>query len=101
VNVTEQSVIDIVYGVIDEINERSGGKKRLEKTLDYPLFGEAGNLDSMDLVNFIVDIEQGITRAFGTPVSLANERSLSQTRSPFRTLGTLVDYIVVLLNDGQ
>ena len=98
-DVSEQAVMDKVYAVIDGINAHSSGKKKLEKSPDYQLYGDGGNLDSMDLVSFIVDIEQNITVEFGRSVSLANEKSLSQTNSPFRTIGTLIQYVTKLLNE--
>jgi acyl carrier protein len=89
----------MVFSVIDRINEHSPGKKKLEKSLDYPLYGDGGNLDSMDLVGFIVDVEQAVVREFGASVALANEKSLSQTNSPFRTNATLIGYVVTVLHD--
>ena len=98
-DVSKSEVTDVIYKVIDGINAHTRGKKKLEKSPDYQLYGEDGNLDSMDLVSFIVDAEQSISREFGVTLALANEKSLSQTNSPFRTLGTLIDYVVTLLNE--
>lgn len=98
-DVSKESVTDMVYRVIDGINAHARGKKKLEKSLDCRLYGDGGNLDSMDLVGFIVDIEHRISRDFGVSVSLANEKALSQTNSPFKTLGTLIDYVVTLLHE--
>ena len=97
--VSDEAVTELVYTVIDSINTHSSGKKKLEKSVDYRLYGDGGNLDSMDLVSFIVDIEQSVSSTFGKSVSLANEKSLSQTNSPFRTVGTLIEYVTTLLNE--
>jgi len=97
--ISEQAVTDMVFNVIDGINEHSPGKEKLEKSLDYPLYGDDGNLDSMDLVGFIVDVEQALVREFGVSIALANEKSLSQINSPFRTNATLIAYVVTLLHD--
>ena len=96
---SQKAVTELVYKVIDSINAHSSGKKKLEKSSDFGLYGDGGNLDSMDLVSFIVDIEQNVAREFGQSVSLANEKSLSQTNSPFRTVGTLIEYVTTLLNE--
>ena len=35
----------------------------------------------------------------GSGITIADEKAMSQERSPFRTIGTLVDYIDMLIND--
>jgi acyl carrier protein len=73
--------------------------KKLEKSLDFELYGDNGNLDSMDLVSFIVDVEQAIDKTFNSPVVLADEKSLSQFNSPFKSVETLLNYIITKLSD--
>jgi acyl carrier protein len=97
-SVSKDSVVEMIFSVIDSTNKHLSGKK-LEKSLDFELYGDNGNLDSMDLVNFIVDAEQAIEKTFSKPVVLADEKSLSQFNSPFKSVETLVDYILTKLND--
>lgn len=61
-------------------------------TRDTALFGPTGLLDSVGLVSLVLAIEQDISDLLGVSVSLADEKALSQRHSPFRTIGTLVDY---------
>jgi acyl carrier protein len=63
---------------------------------DTRLLGRKGVLDSMGLVTLIVDVEQRLEEEYGAVVVLADERAMSQKRSPFRTVGTLSDYIHAL-----
>ena len=56
-------------------------------------------LDSMGLVNLIVDLEQIIANRSGIYLVLANERALSQKSSPFKTVESLADYISILINE--
>ena len=98
-SVSKDTVVEMIYDVIDNTNKHFSGKRKLEKALDFELYGESGNLDSMDLVSFIVDTEQCVDRVFGKALTLANEKSLSQVNSPFRSVETLADYIVQLIND--
>ena len=97
--VSAQQVEELVYGVIDGINSQASKKKKIEKEAGFQLYGDGGNLDSMDLVGLIVDVEQRIIKTYGVNVALANEKSLSQTNSPFRTVGSLIEYVVALLSD--
>ncbi len=59
---------------------------------DTPLFGDSGIFDSMALVSLIVAVEQEILDATGTAVALADERAMSQTSSPYRTVSALAAY---------
>lgn len=56
------------------------------------LFGKGGLLDSMALVRLVVAVEQAIEDRHEVAVALADEKAMSQTRSPYRTVGTLADY---------
>lgn len=59
---------------------------------DTPLFGLGGALDSIGLVSVIVEVEQKLSDLEGREISLMNDRAMSQTRSPFRTIRALADY---------
>jgi len=58
------------------------------------LFGRDGLLDSIGLVSFILDVEENLRARFGISITLADERAMSQNRSPFRSVSSLVDYAV-------
>jgi hypothetical protein len=46
-------------------------------------------------------IEEKIFDNFGTTITLADEKAMSQHNSPFRSIKTLADYINKLLADGN
>lgn len=56
------------------------------------LFGEGGLLDSMALVSLVIAVEQAIEEQHGVTVALADEKALSQSSSPYRTIGSLAAY---------
>ena len=64
------------------------------------LFGKDGKLDSLGLVNLLVIMEQNIEDEFDVSIIIADERAMSQKHSPFRTIGTLADYIDMLLREN-
>ena len=92
-------IVEIITNSIDEINEQLAPKDQLEVSSDTHLFGNESKLDSLGLVNLIVTVEQEIEDKFDIPITLADERAMSQKHSPFRTLGSLVDYIEILLKE--
>lgn len=65
-----------------------------------PLFGEVGVLDSVGLVSLVVAVEQAMEDELGIRVSLADERALSQQKSPYRTVESLASYAVSLAPAG-
>ena len=62
------------------------------------LYGKAGHLDSMALVAFLVDIEEALLDR-DLQITLSDERAMSQTRSPFRDVPSLTDYIEGLVKE--
>jgi len=66
---------------------------------DTRLTGRKGVLDSMGLVTLIVDVEQRLEEQYDLVVVLADERAVSQKHSPFRSVGSLADYICRLVEE--
>jgi acyl carrier protein len=66
-----------------------------------PLFGPHSIVDSLTLVSLIVDVEQRLNEEMGVSVIIADERAMSQERSPFRTIGSLSDYIQRLVDEAE
>ena len=61
------------------------------------IFGAGGVLDSLDLVNYLADLEYRLDQEYGREVVLASERAMSRSRSPFRDVDSLTVYIMELL----
>ena len=80
----------LIESVNDYFKEQSIDSEVNEST---PLFGSSSQLDSMGLVHVIVDIESRL-REHNVNVSLISEQAMSQRNSPFRTISTLVDFIL-------
>ena len=57
------------------------------------LFGARSPLDSMGLVNVIAEIEDKLSELHGVEITLADEKAMSSTHSPFRSVGSCIDYI--------
>lgn len=94
-----ERITQAIYAAIDEINMLRPQAERLEKSDDTVLLGMSGKLDSLGLVNFIVATEMNLEEAFGVSLNLADDKAMSQEKSPFRTVGTLSDYIAGLLEE--
>ncbi len=95
-----ERIIQTIFNAVDDINQLLIEEQQLEKSIGTVLFGKSGELDSQGLVNLIVAIEQKIEEEFEVPITLADEKAMSQKNSPFRTIGTLADYISLLLEEN-
>ena len=94
-------ILKIIYLCVDEINDDLETDGKLEKNELEEIFSADSKLDSMGLVNFVVSIEEKIQEHFNLNVTLADDKAMSQSRSPFRTIGSLAEYIENIVNIAQ
>ena len=88
----QTKLIALIVSLSKELDE--DGQLELDTPLtgNSPLFGADGALDSLGLVTLIVAVEQSIESDFDVGVALADEKALSQTQSPYRTVKSLAAY---------
>ncbi len=93
----KEELIKLIQEALHEMSE--SGQFDLDGfTVDTPLFGKDGILDSIGLVTLIVAVEQGIEDRFQTTVVLADEKAFSQKKSPFRSVDSLATYAAELIH---
>lgn len=86
----KNKINEIVLGTIQDYCDANGITEEL--TMDTHLIGRTRIMDSMGLVNTIVDIETAFLDE-DVEISLTSETAMSLRLSPFRTIGSLCDYI--------
>ena len=96
-----EEITRMLFGVIDELNQLRPAEEHLEKNLETPLAGDSGRLDSAGLINLIVVTEQKTAEELGMPILLTDDRTMSRVKEVFCTLGTLADYIQLLINEKR
>jgi len=94
-----KTIENLIITSVKEINEQLPQAEQLGQSTKTVLFGKDGKLDSLGIVTLVVIIEQNIEDEFDIPITLADERAMSQENSPFRTVGSLADYIEMLLDE--
>ena len=97
-NKMEQKVENIIVMQLKELNQELDKKELEQPTINTKILGGKGCLDSLALVSFITDLEDAIDEAFDKEIVLADEKAMSQKTSPFRSVASLRDYIIKLLN---
>jgi acyl carrier protein len=94
---TDERVSRAVFSAVDELNTQLPAGVSVEKSLDAPLYGAGGKLESLDFVTLIMEVEEKINAEFGTDITIADENLLSKAKSPFSTLRTLIEYLEELV----
>lgn len=92
--ITAEQIRNVVFESIDEINSFQATDMKLEKKEDTVLYGQNTKLDSLGLVNLIVDVEQRMSDKLNVTIDLTDEKALSQNHSPFLSVKSLCDYII-------
>ncbi|HXF86667.1 MAG TPA: hypothetical protein VNK49_14895 [Anaerolineales bacterium] len=97
---TQQDVLAAVLEAVAEFNEQLDDERKLDLLPETPLLGKSSKLDSFGLVNLIVVVEEKLHDKFDKPITLADERAMSQERSPFRSVQSLAEYAYTLLSEN-
>ena len=96
-----ENIVTAIYRAVDWINGELPPDRQLIKAPETRLLGSQSVLDSMHLVSLIVAIEREVEDIFAVVVTLVDERALSMTASPFRSIQSLADYIGILIIDAR
>lgn len=90
-----QAVVELILAALQDVLAGAEGEP-LTADENTRLIGRASVLDSMGLVTLIVEVEQRLEADYDLVVVLADDRAMSQTRSPFLSVGSLADYVMQL-----
>lgn len=96
-----EDILAMVYSAIDEIEPTTADGALLAKAPDARLLGSDSGVDSLTFVNLIVALEEQIRRKLGKSVVLVDEDNMAADEHPFRTIGTLAEYVERLLNKNS
>ena len=88
-----KEIVDLIIDTARELGEDEIGVSD-DLAEDTILFGKEGILDSMGLVTLIIAVEQSIEDRYEKTAGLADEKAMSQARSPYRSVATLAEYAV-------
>jgi acyl carrier protein len=98
---TRNDIATIVLETLRELGEDIEKPELVTADESTRLFGARSTLDSMNLVNFIADVEERISDDFEIDITLANQSAMSRTHSPFRRVSSCIDYTMELITENQ
>ena len=92
-------VLQVVLDMLREVNINRSPEAEIIGTAETRLLGSHSGLDSIELVRLLLDVEDRISTELNTPIALMDERAMSQEHSPFKSVNTLTDYIVTIIEE--
>jgi len=88
-------ILDSLKEGIDDTTEESRKLNISNASSETRLFGGKGLLDSLGVVILLTDLEEKLDEEFDVTISLASDSTMSRTRSPFRTVKSLAEYMIL------
>jgi acyl carrier protein len=98
--IARQDAYDIVIASLNEVFAQTGVTPPESLGENTVLVGNDPVLDSLGVVQLIVEVEQRVEQNHGVSVTLANDKAMSARNSPFRTVGVLADHVVATAQEA-
>jgi acyl carrier protein len=96
-----ENAFGVVKAAVEELADELGYDNLRNVTADTPLFGGPDGIDSLSLVRLVSEIEREAESKLNVRVMLADERAMSRRNSPFRTVGTLSEFLQERLDESN
>ncbi len=98
---TREEINQVVVNTFKQVAKDNDKSFDGEPTADTAIMGPDSVFDSVDLVTFIVALEQALEDDWNVSIILADDRAMSQSVSPFKTVGSISDYIDMLVKENK
>ena len=92
-----EKILEAIYAALDEVNLLLPINECIEKSENTLLIGKDGVFDSLQLMNFIIELEQQIELNFKTSILLTDQKAMGHEQEPFNSVRTLAVYLSNLL----
>jgi hypothetical protein len=89
----QASIFAEISVCIDRINEQLPPEQRIAKLTDTVLFGPGSTLDSLTLINLMVEVEEAVNAAYRKRFSILEDALMHKDGAQFYTLGELAKWI--------
>lgn len=96
---TREEIIQVVVSTFKQVMHDTDKSYEGEVDETTAIMGPDSPFDSVDLVTYIVAIEQVIEDDWNVSIILADDRAMSQAVSPFKSVGSIGNYIELLVNE--
>ncbi len=93
-------IINLIQEALEDIKDIIGETINTNNP-ETKLFGQDSAIDSMAMVALVISFEGKINSKFDSSIVLANEKAVSMKNSPFKTINSLADYAIELLEQNH
>ncbi len=90
-------LIEIILTALKDLRASLGKDGNFKVSVETRLYGRSGEVDSLGLVQLLIDVEERVASRYGVSVILTDEKAMSQEWSPFQTVESLAHYLAALL----
>lgn len=87
-----KDIQNVVFNAASELNEEMPDGEKILLDLDAPIFGD-GAVDSLRFVRFVLLVEENISSAFGTDITIIDETVFTEGESPLESIGSLIEFL--------
>jgi acyl carrier protein len=94
----QEKIMAIIIDAISDLNEELQYDTLNTINRETPIFNGEYAIDSLSLVRLVTTLESRVANEFDQKITLADEKVMSQRNSPFKTAGTIADFIAEKLN---
>jgi len=98
--VTTQQATDLVLESLAALNEEKGDDEKIAVSRETVLMGIGADLDSLDVINLIINLEGRLYNATQQQIQLAPSAQSFEGDHPFQTASSLINHIAGLLKPG-
>ena len=85
---------DRLHDIIESIVKDFGYSYKIQnEDSSIPIYSESSDLDSLGLVNVLVDIEEKVRLEFDKDISIMDNRAMSQVNNPFKDVDSVVEFV--------
>jgi hypothetical protein len=88
-----ETIKNIVHSAIMALNEELPEGERIEPEGKTRLIGPHGALSSLQIVNLVIHVEEGISKHVGTELDLTVDEGLFDKNGPLQTVDTLIAFL--------
>jgi acyl carrier protein len=93
----EEEITQMILKALRGLRTSRGKRRMAAISPTTRLYGHGSDIDSLGLVQLLIDVEERVSDRYGVPVSLADEKAMSQAHSPFRSVDSLAQYLTSLI----
>jgi acyl carrier protein len=97
----KDDIKNLIIEVINEHNEHSDEKHKIDLNSEVVFAGNGSVLDSLDFITLMINIENKIFEVYDKNILIVSEKAFSMKYNPFGNLDKLASFIVEILEDDS